>query len=79
MTTHQKHITEIKADEWYRLAYIAKKRWIVNMVGAGSKRYLYRLIDAGKLLARDHGMGRKQPLYMVRGQDVINFIQRYYL
>jgi len=79
MTTVQKHLTEIKPDQWYRLSQIAEKRWIVNMVGAGSKRYLYRLIEANRLQARDHGLGKKYPLWMVKGDDIINFIRKNYL
>lgn len=79
MTIHETHIKSIKPDQWYRLSHIAEQGWITNLGGSGSKRHLYRLIQANRLPARDHGLSRKQPLYMVKGEDIINFIRKNYV
>jgi hypothetical protein len=78
-TTPSEAIKSIKSESWYRLADIVQGRWIINTVGKSSKRYLYRLIKSGRLLARNRGIGVSQPLYMVLGDDIINFIRKNYL
>lgn len=75
----QKALKDINPESWYRLSDIVKQKWVVNMVGKPSRRFLYRLIEMNKLPARDFGLSKKQPLWMVRGSDIVIFIKRTYL
>lgn len=77
--TPREAIQNIRPEAWYRLADIVRGHWIINTVGKASKRYLYRLIESNRLLARDRGFGTAQPLWMVKGEDIINFIKKNYL
>jgi hypothetical protein len=72
-------IKQINPEEWYRISTIVKNKWIMNTVGGSSKYYIHGLIKQGKLLSRDFGSGRRHALYMIKGEEIINYIRKAYL
>jgi len=79
MTWDQK-IARIDTDAWYRIADVVRNKWVVNTHGTADRRHIYRLINTADLMARDRASrGAKQPLYVIRGRELIRFIQRTYL
>lgn len=69
---------EIEPNFWYRISTLVQMNVIPNTLGKPDRLYIHRLIKLGRLPARDFGNGKKQPLYMVKGQDILNYIQRMY-
>lgn len=71
-------ITKIGADNWYTTSDIIKHRFVVNSRGDTSYMYVWRLINDGKLPARNFSPQSKRPYYMVRGADLIEYIKKHY-
>jgi hypothetical protein len=71
-------ITQIDPNEWYRLSKISEMGWITNTNGDKEWKYVWRLVRDGKLKARNFSMPNK-PLWRVRGETIIAYIQEKYL
>lgn len=71
-------IKQIDPKEWYRISTIIENEWIVNTVGNSNKNHIHRLIKLGRLSAKNFGIGTKAPLYMIRGQEVIDYLRKTY-
>ena len=70
-------ITQIDPTAWYRLSKIADMEWITNTKGIGEWKFVWREVVKGNLKARNFSMPHK-PIWLVRGAEVIRYIQNHY-
>jgi hypothetical protein len=66
----------IDANKFYKPMEIVREGFITNTTGNGGRsayNFILKLIRAKKLLANDVGVG-KVSHFLVRGQDVLNFL-----
>jgi hypothetical protein len=72
---------EIDPDGWYKPRTIAENGWIVapNRKGKswiGSYAYILKLIKAGKIKAKNWGLGQT-PYYRINGREILKFLEEY--
>lgn len=72
-------IRGIEPGTWYKVSRIVQEAWLPNTIGGSYRQQIYRLIDEGKLKARNFGHGKKAPVWMIQGSELIRYIQSTYL
>lgn len=71
-------LNEINPEEYYTPREIRDKGWILNAKGQSnypSYLYILRLIKQGLLKAENRGIGEKLPRHIIKGSEIIRFLQ----
>lgn len=57
----------------YKPSQIAEAKFIVNSNGNCDSHYVIRLINAGKLKARNYALNSKRPFWLISGSEILRY------
>lgn len=77
--TIQQILREIQPDEVYRPVDIVSNGWIKDTLGRPNYLYVLERIREGELKAKNVGKKNNKPRYIVKGQDLIDFLNKKFL
>lgn len=77
--TLQQILREIQPDEVFRPLEIVKNGWIKDTQGRPNYMYILERIREGELKAKNIGKDNQKPRYIVKGEDLISFLEEKFL